>query len=54
MGITLQVYAGLSITSTVSTVYSVEYITDLAQINNASAWRCLKYLQLPAIPLSVG
>ena len=32
------------------TVYSIEYVTDLAQANNASAWRCLEYLQLPASP----
>jgi formylglycine-generating enzyme required for sulfatase activity len=31
-------------------VYSVEYVTDLAQTNNASAWRCLEFLQLPASP----
>jgi formylglycine-generating enzyme required for sulfatase activity len=31
-------------------VYSFEYVTDLAQTNNASAWRCLEFLQLPASP----
>jgi len=31
-------------------VYSVEYVTDLAQTNTPSAWRCLEYLQLPASP----
>jgi formylglycine-generating enzyme required for sulfatase activity len=31
-------------------VYSVEYVTDLSQTNNASAWRCLEFLQLPASP----
>ena len=46
----LQLYAGLSITGAVGTVYSVEYVTDLAQTNNASAWRCLEFLQLPASP----
>jgi formylglycine-generating enzyme required for sulfatase activity len=46
----LQLYAGLSITGAVGTVYSVEYVTGLAQTNNASAWRCLEYLQLPASP----
>jgi len=46
----LQLYAGLTITGAVGTVYSVEYITDLAQTNNASAWRCLECLQLPASP----
>jgi formylglycine-generating enzyme required for sulfatase activity len=46
----LQLYAGLSITGAVGTVYSVEYVTDLAQTNNASAWRCLEFLQPPASP----
>ena len=39
-----QLYAGLNITGAVGTVYSVEYVTDLAQTN---AWRCLTFLQLP-------
>ena len=43
----IHLYAGLSITGTVGTVYSVEYVTDLAQTN---AWRCLEFLQLPASP----
>ena len=46
----LQLYAGVTITGTVGTVYSIEYVTDLAQTNNASAWRCLEFLQLPASP----
>src|SRR5215510_10182315 len=46
----LQLYAGLSITGAVGTVYSVEYVTDLAQTNNTSAWRSLEFLQLPASP----
>ncbi len=46
----VQLYAGLTITGTVGTVYSIEYVTDLAQTNNASAWRCLEFLQLPAGP----
>src|SRR6476620_7578279 len=41
-GLNLQLYAGLSITGAVSTVYSVEYVTDLAQTNS---WRCLEFLQ---------
>ncbi|MEK7676535.1 MAG: formylglycine-generating enzyme family protein [Verrucomicrobiota bacterium] len=49
-GLDLQLYAGLSITGAVGTVYSIEYVTDLAQTNNASAWRCLEFLQLPASP----
>ena len=46
-GLNLQLYAGLSITGVVGTVYSVEYVTDLAQTNS---WRCLEFLQLPARP----
>jgi formylglycine-generating enzyme required for sulfatase activity len=46
----LQLYAGLSITGAVGTIYSVEYVTDLAKTNNPSAWRCLEFLQLPASP----
>jgi formylglycine-generating enzyme required for sulfatase activity len=46
----LQLYAGLTITGTVGTVHSVEYVTDLAQTNTVSAWRCLEFLQLPASP----
>ena len=49
-GLDLQLYAGLTITGAVGTVYSIEYVTDLAQTNNASAWRCLEFLQLPANP----
>jgi hypothetical protein len=49
-GLDLQLYAGLTITGAVGTVYSVEYVTDLAQTNNASAWRCLEFVQLPASP----
>jgi formylglycine-generating enzyme required for sulfatase activity len=44
-GLNLQLYAGLSITGVVGTIYSVEYNTDLAQTNG---WRCLTFLQLPA------
>jgi len=43
----LQLYAGLTITGAVGSVYSVEYVTDLAQTNS---WRCLEFLQLPASP----
>ena len=46
-GLNLQLYAGLSNTGAVGTIYSVEYVTDLAQTNS---WRCLEYLQLPASP----
>ncbi|HEY5910829.1 MAG TPA: formylglycine-generating enzyme family protein [Verrucomicrobiae bacterium] len=46
----VQVYPGLRITGTVGTVYSIQYVTDLAQTNNASAWRGLEFLRLPASP----
>lgn len=46
-GLDIQVYAGLTITGAVATVYSVEYVADLGQTND---WRCLEYLQLPASP----
>ena len=46
-GLNLQLYAGLSITGAVGTVYSVEYVTDLAETNS---WRCLEFLQPPASP----
>src|SRR5271165_3752679 len=46
-GLNLQLYAGLSITGAVGTVYSVEYVSDLAQTNS---WRCLEFLQPPASP----
>jgi len=49
-GLDLQLYAGLSITGAVGTVYSVECVTDLAETNSPSAWRCLEFLQLPASP----
>jgi len=47
--INLQMYAGLTVTGAVGTVYSIEYVTDLAHTNQ-SDWRCLEYLQLPASP----
>jgi formylglycine-generating enzyme required for sulfatase activity len=43
-GLDLQLYAGLSITGEVGTVYSVQYATDVAQRN---AWRPLAFLQVP-------
>src|SRR5512133_2624943 len=46
-GLKLQLYAGLSITGAVGTVYSVEYVTDLSQSND---WHCLEFLQPPASP----
>ena len=50
VGLDIQLYAGLTITGAVSSVYQIQYVTDLAQTNNASAWRCLEFLQLPASP----
>jgi formylglycine-generating enzyme required for sulfatase activity len=46
----IHLYAGLTVTGAVGTVYQVQYVTDLAQTNTPSAWRCLEYLQLPASP----
>ncbi|MHC1767469.1 MAG: formylglycine-generating enzyme family protein [Verrucomicrobiia bacterium] len=46
----IQTFAELTITGAVGTVYSVEYVTELAQTNNSSAWRCLELLQPPASP----
>ncbi len=48
--LSVQTYAGLTITGTTGAVYSVEYVIDLGQTNDSSAWRCLEYLQLPASP----
>lgn len=50
VGLDIQLYAGLTVTGAIGTVYSVEYVTDLAETNIANAWRCLEYLQLPASP----
>jgi formylglycine-generating enzyme required for sulfatase activity len=46
----IQTYAGLTIAGSTGTVYSIDYVTDLAQTNNAGAWRSLEFLQLPASP----
>jgi formylglycine-generating enzyme required for sulfatase activity len=43
--VSVQTYAGLTLTGTVGTVYSIEYLTDLSQ---TSTWRCLEFLQPPA------
>jgi formylglycine-generating enzyme required for sulfatase activity len=50
----IQTYAGLTITGAVGTFYSIDYVTDLAQTNDASAWRCLEFLQPPASPYLWG
>ena len=49
-GLDLHLYAGLTITGAVGTVYSINYATDLARTNSANAWRCLEFLQLPVSP----
>ena len=46
----IRLYAGLTITGAVGVVYSIEYATELAATNTASAWRHLEFLQLPASP----
>lgn len=46
----IHLYAGLTIAGKVGKVYSIEYVTDLAQTNTSSAWRCLEFLQLPTTP----
>src|SRR3989442_896596 len=46
----IHIYAGLTITGALGTVYQIQYVPDLALTNNASAWRCLEFLQLPASP----
>jgi len=43
-GLDLKLYAGLSITGVVGTIYSVEYLDDLASSND---WHCLAFVQLP-------
>ena len=48
--IEIQLYAGLTITGTVGSVYSIEYVTDMAQANTPGAWQCLDYLRLPSSP----
>ena len=40
----VHLYAGLTITGAVGTVYSIEYVTDLAQTPSPIAWRCLEFL----------
>ena len=44
-----ETYAGLTIVGEIGQVYSIEYVTDLADPAE-SDWRCLEYLQLPASP----
>ena len=46
-GLDLKLYAGLTITGAVGAIYSIEYVTDVAQTNS---WRCLEFLQPPANP----
>ncbi len=46
----IHLYAGLSITGAVGTIYSIQYVTDLVETNTPGAWRCLEFWQLPANP----
>jgi formylglycine-generating enzyme required for sulfatase activity len=46
----IQTYAGLTITGDTTTVYSIQYVTDVAQTNNEGTWKCLEFLQLPVSP----
>ena len=46
----IQVFAGLSITGAIGTVYSIDYVTNLGLANELNAWRCLEFVQLPASP----
>jgi formylglycine-generating enzyme required for sulfatase activity len=48
--LSIQTYAGLTITGAVGTVYSIEYISDILQTNNPAAWRSLEFLQLTGSP----
>ena len=47
VGLSIQTYAGLSVTGTVGTVYTVQYTTNLAQLND---WRAAGMVQLPKSP----
>ena len=47
VGLTIQTYAGLTITGAVGTVYTVQYTTDLAESND---WRAAGIMQLPGSP----
>jgi formylglycine-generating enzyme required for sulfatase activity len=46
----IQTYAGLTITGAVGEVYSIEYVSGLAESSDPGAWQCLEFLQLPASP----
>ena len=46
-GLDIQLYAGLTLRGEVGTVFSIQYVTELAQTNQ-NAWRCLTFLRLPA------
>jgi len=39
----IHLYPGLTIKGAVGTVYSIEYVTDLTQTNDPSAWRSAAY-----------
>jgi formylglycine-generating enzyme required for sulfatase activity len=48
--LSIRTHAALHITGTVGRIYAIEYVADLAQTNDARAWRSLDFLQLPASP----
>jgi len=45
----VQLHAGLTITGSSGTIYSVEYVADLSEPQEGD-WQCLEFLQLPASP----
>jgi len=51
-GLSIQTYAGLTITGAVGTVYSIEYVNEPHETN--SDWRCLTFLKLPRSPYVWG
>jgi formylglycine-generating enzyme required for sulfatase activity len=46
----IRMYAGLTITGAVGTIYSVEYASELTETNGTGSWSCLEFLQLPSNP----
>jgi formylglycine-generating enzyme required for sulfatase activity len=49
-GIDLRLYAGLTLTGSVGTVYEIQSATELPQTVDAKRWSCLEFLQLPTSP----
>ena len=46
-GLDIQIYAGVTVTGAVGSVYQIQYVTDFAQTNENDCL-CLTFLQLPA------